>query len=71
MDAKYKVRNSIRVELRSYNGNHYSLVPKSFGLKGEVTIPNKKRDSLLLGARKLLNVLNSDYLPDSVRVREG
>jgi len=71
-DADYGVQNRIVTELRQHRDGTYTIVPKSFLVKKKVkvTIPRKNRQTLKFGEMKLLDALDINYSPESVRVKK-
>lgn len=69
-DAEHNVLNSILAELRKHRNGTYSLVSKSFAVKtkAKVCMEDRKRATLLFGAMKLLDALDTEYFPESVRL---
>lgn len=69
-DVKHNVHNSILAELRKHGNGTYTLVSKSFAVKtkAKVSMQDRKRATLLFGAMKLLDALDTNYFPESVRL---
>ncbi|MBS7270665.1 MAG: hypothetical protein KIH10_17740, partial [Candidatus Freyarchaeota archaeon] len=68
-DAKH-VLNSILIEVRRHANRTYTLTSKSFAVKTKVKVHLKdiRESTLLFGAMKLLDALETKYYPESVRL---